>query len=102
MKYQTLPTKKEEQQQSKAPDLKLRAGNVSVCGWKNSAEKDGRSFEFYTISVQRSYLDTDGKTWKNTQSFRTNDLLKLAALLTEMHSKIAVTSGGAADADTSE
>lgn len=75
--------KLETEKETSAPDMKFRSGAVSVSVWKNEgiSQQNGKPYTFYTVSTQRSYLDKDGATWKNTQSFKVNDLLKLARLL---------------------
>lgn len=58
------------------PEKKFRAGAVSATIWKNTGKKDGDEFEYRTVSIDRNYKD--GDDWKTTNSFRVNDLPKLA------------------------
>lgn len=62
------------------PEKKFRAGGVSATVWKNQAENG----EYRTISIERNYKDKDGN-WKTTNSFRVNDLPKLALLGAEVY-----------------
>lgn len=68
------------------PEKKFRAGVISATVWKNvgMSQKTGHPTEYRTISLQRSYTDKDG-SWKNTASFRINDLPKAAVVLNQAY-----------------
>jgi hypothetical protein len=68
------------------PVAKVGGRGVSVSVWKQTT-KDNR--DFYTVTVQRSYTDAD-KNWKNTGSFRLQDLPILTAALNEVYDKFVV------------
>jgi hypothetical protein len=58
------------------PEKKFRAGAVSVTVWLNKGQNTkGEANEYRTISVERSYMDKEGK-WQTTNSMRINDLPK--------------------------
>jgi hypothetical protein len=60
------------------PEKKFRAAGVSATVWRNSGQnKDGEPISYRTISIERNYKDKNGE-WKSTNSFRTNDLPKVA------------------------
>jgi hypothetical protein len=59
------------------PEKKFRAGAVSATVWKNSVEKDGHESSYNSVSLERVYKDKEGN-WQTTNSFRQNDLPKLA------------------------
>ena len=59
------------------PEKRFRAGAISATIWQNSVERDGQLSTFNTISMERSYKDKKGE-WQKTNTFRTNDLPKLA------------------------
>ena len=59
------------------PEKKFRAGAVSATVWQNSVEKDGQLSSYSSVSLDRVYKDKEGN-WQNTNSFRANDLPKLA------------------------
>ncbi len=72
----------EKQTSGGKPEKKFRAGALSVTVWKNNQTKDGKSFDYNTVSVERGYKDPSGK-WQNSKSLRVNDLPKVAMLLNE-------------------
>lgn len=63
-------------------EKKFRAGAISATVWKNVTAKDGQTFDYNTVSLERSYKDQSG-AWKNTPSMRLNDLPKAALVLQE-------------------
>jgi len=67
----------EKTNEKKQPEKKFRAGAVSATVWGNSVEKDGKQATYNSVSMERSYKDKEGN-WQSTNSFRTNDLPKLA------------------------
>ena len=58
-----------------SPIKTLRDGNIQLAIWENISEKGA----FYTVTLSRSYKDSDGN-YKNTHSFGSNDLLKINQL----------------------
>ena len=61
------------------PEKKFSTGAISATIWKNTLQKDGKTMEFSTINLQRSY-QKDGQ-WQSTSSLRINDLPKAALVL---------------------
>lgn len=59
------------------PEKKFVSGGISATVWKNTAEKDGKEFEYHTVSVERNYRD-EKEEWHKTSSMRVNDLPKIA------------------------
>ena len=59
------------------PEKKFKAGAISATVWNNTVEKDRKKIEFKTVSIERSYKDSNGE-WKTTNSMRSNDLPKVA------------------------
>ena len=55
------------------PEKVFKSGPIAATVWSNASEKDGKSFEYKTVSLERSYKDRDG-SWKHTSSFRVSDL----------------------------
>ena len=68
------------------PVAKVGGRGVTASVWKQTT-KDGR--EFFTVTVQRSYTDAD-KQWKNTNSFRLQDIPVLTAALNDVYNKYVV------------
>ncbi|MBW2969861.1 hypothetical protein KY319_01935 [Candidatus Woesearchaeota archaeon] len=66
------------------PEKKFSTGAISATVWKNVREKDGKTFETKTVSLQRRYTDKTGQ-WQSTNSLRLNDLPKAALVLEEAY-----------------
>jgi len=68
---------------NKPPVAKLRIGLLNASIWERTTDKG----TFHSVSFERRYRDTDGN-WQSTYSFDTSDLLALAKLADQAHSKI--------------
>jgi len=66
------------------PEKKFSTGAISATVWKNVREKDGKSFEAHSVSLERRYTDKAGE-WQTTKSLRINDLPKAALVLEEAY-----------------
>ena len=77
MEQETNETKEKIQ-----PEKKFRVGGIAATVWKREGVKDGKGYSFYTVSLDRSYKDKEGK-WQNTGSMRVNDLPKAALVINE-------------------
>ncbi len=66
------------------PEKKIRAGAISATIWKNSKQKDGKNFEYRSVSFERSYKDKSGQ-WKTTNSLSMQDLPKAIAVIDEAY-----------------
>ena len=64
------------------PISEVRIGRVKAAIWPNGT--DGRTR--HNVTFSRLYKD--GDEWKNTQSFSRNDLLLLAKVADQAHSRI--------------
>jgi len=62
------------QSNSNAPVQSFRIGYIKASIWCSTGEA-----KFYSVTITRSYKDTDG-TWKDTQSFQPQDLPVIAVL----------------------
>lgn len=68
-----------KKQTENQPEMKFRAGAVCATVWSNKvADKEGA--EFHTISLERSYVDKEGK-WQSTTGMRINDLPRANVVL---------------------
>jgi hypothetical protein len=65
------------------PAAKLRLGLLNAAIWQRTTDKT----TFYSASFERRYKDKDGK-WQSTQNYDAEDLLLLAKLADQAHSKI--------------
>lgn len=63
------------------PEKKFKAGAIQATVWLNKGQnKKGEEVGYRSISLDRNYLDKDGK-WQNTSSLRVNDLPKASIVL---------------------
>jgi hypothetical protein len=65
------------------PVAKLRIGKVKANIW----ERKSNNGTFYSVTFERGYKDADGH-WQTTDSFDTADLLALAKLADQAHTRI--------------
>ncbi|MBT4541026.1 hypothetical protein HOC35_05925 [Candidatus Woesearchaeota archaeon] len=66
------------------PVKRISAGAISVSIWQNSGEKDGRQYEFSSMSIDRAYKDKEG-AWQHTSQLRTADLPKAVVVLSKAY-----------------
>ncbi|MEM9419143.1 MAG: hypothetical protein AAGA25_08870 [Planctomycetota bacterium] len=66
------------------PIDKLRSGNLTATIWLNF---DTQSNPFFSCALERSYTDKDGN-WHQTTKFGRTDLLRVAKLADQAHSRI--------------
>lgn len=72
------------------PEKKFKAGSISVTVWHNKTQKqNGEEGDYQTISIERSYMDKDGK-WQTTNSLRTNDVPKAIVALQKAYEHIVL------------
>ena len=64
------------------PVTEVRIGRVKATIWRNGTEEHPR----HNVTFSRLYKD--GNQWKSTQSFGRNDLLVLAKVADQAHSRI--------------
>ena len=64
------------------PVTEVRIGRIKATIWRNGAEEHPR----HNVTFSRLYKD--GDQWKSTQSFGRNDLLVLAKVADQAHSRI--------------
>jgi hypothetical protein len=68
---------------SKPPVAKLRLGLIFANIWQRTTDKGS----FFSVSFERRYKDADGN-WQSSHSFDPNDLLSLAKLADQAHTKL--------------
>lgn len=66
------------------PIDKIRMGNLSATIWRNL---DAQEQPFYVCTFSRSYTDAEGN-WHDAPTFGRGDLLRLAKLSDQAHSRI--------------
>jgi Neuraminidase (sialidase) len=74
------------EEKKQRPLISIRAGNISASVFENTYKKEGKAdFKIQTISLQKSYTEDEGKTWKNQSiSIRKSDLPKLQVVLNKL------------------
>jgi hypothetical protein len=82
---------------AKKPAAKLNLHPVSAAIWRNQNQKG----VFYSITFERSYKDEAGK-WQTSSTFNTSDLLLLAKIADQAHSKILELRASDRSADQSD
>ncbi len=83
-------TKQEQSHTGNFPEKKFRAGPISVTVWHNKTQKqNGEEGDYQTVSIERSYMDKDGK-WQTTNSLRTNDVPKAIVALQKAYEHIVL------------
>ena len=65
------------------PVDEVRFGAVKAAIWRNETDNGSR----FNVTFSRSYKNGDGN-WKSTSSFRRDDLLVVAKLADQAHSRI--------------
>ena len=76
------------------PEEKFRAGAISATIWKNKGKnKDGKSTEFYTVKLERRYMDNNDQ-WQSTDSLGINDIPKAVLVLNKAYEFIATQKRG--------
>ena len=65
------------------PAADVRIGAVQAAIWRNETDNGSR----FAVTFSRSYRDSGGK-WQSSSSFRRDDLLVLAKVADQAHSRI--------------
>lgn len=85
-----------DNEKTNRPVERLRIGRLSASIWDNqSANDDGK---FYTVTIERRYRDGEG-TWKTGRSFGRDDLLGVAKLADQAHTRILALQQREAESD---
>lgn len=70
--------------QTNLPQKKFSAGAISASVWQNSGQKDGKEFEYASLSLERCYKDKEGN-WQHTGTLRVADLPKAVVVLSKAY-----------------
>ncbi|MBT4823652.1 hypothetical protein HN695_04640 [Candidatus Woesearchaeota archaeon] len=70
--------------QTNMPEKKFSAGAISATIWSNNGQKDGKEYNFSSLSLGRCYKDKEGK-WQNTNNLRVADLPKAVVVLSKAY-----------------
>jgi hypothetical protein len=79
----TNTSKMQPTESAKPPVAKLHVGLINASIWERGTEKG----TFLSVTFERRYRDANGE-WRSTHSYDTNDLLNLAKLADQAHTKI--------------
>jgi hypothetical protein len=78
-------------EQTNRPEKRFSTGAISATVWKNQTtnKRTGEPVEFQTVSLQRRYMDKEGK-WQTSNSLRSNDLPKASLVLNKAYEYIVL------------
>lgn len=79
----TNTSKKQSTESAKPPVAKLRLGLINATIWERVTENG----KFHSVTFERRYRDGQGN-WHSTHSYDASDLLMLAKLADQAHTKI--------------
>lgn len=71
----------------KKPSEAIRLGAVKAAIWKNVVDQVNSSRPVYNVTFHRLYRDSEGR-WQSSESFGRDDLLVLAKIADQAHSRI--------------
>ena len=75
----------------KLPVKSYRSGCINVSIWKNEGKgKDGKTYEFLSATLQKTYLDDTDKQWKESKSLNATDIPKAILVLNKAFEYIAL------------
>ena len=83
-KNQTENKYSDDSSRKNLPERKFRAGAISATVWKNTVEKEGTTFDFRTLSLERNYKDKQDE-WQSTSTLRVNDIPKAVLVLNKAY-----------------
>jgi hypothetical protein len=72
----------EKEQKSKLVE-KYKSGQVSATIFSSEVTKDKKTYTQYSVKVVKSYTLDDGKTWKETNNYNKDDLVKLQLVISK-------------------
>jgi hypothetical protein len=78
-------TKMSKETTSNKPVKTIRAGQVNASIWAKEIETKGKTITIHNVKLCKSYTEDDGKTWKETNSYNVNDLMKAVYCLTKAY-----------------
>jgi hypothetical protein len=83
------------------PEKKIRAGAITATIWQNQGQsKNGEPVTYRTISLERNYKDKNDE-WKSTNSFRLNDLPKVALVSQKAYEYLVISDSSGSGENTS-
>lgn len=83
--WDEIKSDKQEEKMNQ-PIKKYKAGSIRATVWENEVNNAG---VYQTVSIERVYQDKEGN-WKNTSSFRLNDLPKVNVVIQKIYQELTV------------
>jgi len=71
------------------PEKKFRAGTVSATVWMHEATKEGKTFQYPTVSFDKRYKDKEGN-WKSTSTLHISEIPKAIMVLGKAYEHLAL------------
>jgi len=68
------------------PEKTFRCGPISASIWPHDKTVESEPVKFYSVTIRKAYKD--GDEWKHTNTFRTEDLPKVALVAGEAYKSI--------------
>ena len=72
------------------PEKKFKCGPISASIWAEDKTVESGVIKFHSVNITKTYKD--GDEWKHTNSFNTEDLLKVALVANEAYKYIRLSS----------
>ncbi|GMW04000.1 MAG: hypothetical protein AMXMBFR84_51340 [Candidatus Hydrogenedentota bacterium] len=80
------------EKEKQRPEKKFRVGAIAASVWKRvNSTSDGRSFEAYQVSLDRTWLDKDGQ-YRSSNTYGMNDIPKAVLAMELAYEYIATKS----------
>ena len=70
-----------------APIQKVVKGNVTLAVFENTVTSGGKTFTTQSVTIQKSYKDNKDGKWKNSTSFKPNELMFVQLAIDEFLQK---------------
>ena len=74
-----------EKSKGKTPLKVFRAGQVNASVWEREVEARGKKFMSQSVKLVKSYKDEKEDSWKETNNYNVNDLMKAVYCLTQAY-----------------
>lgn len=72
------------------PEKTFRSGRMSAAIWSKEVTEDGRTFNQYSVRVQKRFKDKDDNEWKSTPYYFKDELPQLVLVATKAFEYVAM------------
>lgn len=76
--------------QGKRPEFELCAGTIYAAVWRERVKRNGRSWDDFSIRIQKRYRDPADGQYKTTTYFRPDELPKVALVANEAFARVTL------------